>query len=58
MRLEIDGRAFGERQVLKVRNLDAFDFQGWDIGLFSPGASVSADWAVGCWLTTSTWSSV
>ena len=34
--------SFGERQVLKVQSLDAFDFQGWDIGLFSPGASVSA----------------
>lgn len=34
--------SFGERQVLKVQNLDTFDFQGWDIGLFSPGASVSA----------------
>jgi aspartate-semialdehyde dehydrogenase len=34
--------SFGETQVLKVRNLDAFDFQGWDIGLFSPGAQVSA----------------
>jgi aspartate-semialdehyde dehydrogenase len=34
--------SFGEKQVLKVRNLDSFDFRGWDIGLFSPGASVSA----------------
>ena len=34
--------SFGERDVLKVRNLDTFDFHGWDIGLFSPGASVSA----------------
>ena len=34
--------SFGEKQVLKVRNLDTFDFNGWDIGLFSPGASVSA----------------
>jgi aspartate-semialdehyde dehydrogenase len=34
--------SFGEKQVLKVRNLDTFDFQGWDIGLFSPGAAVSA----------------
>jgi aspartate-semialdehyde dehydrogenase len=34
--------SFGERQVLKVRNLETFDFHGWDIGLFSPGAAVSA----------------
>ncbi|MDQ2804980.1 MAG: aspartate-semialdehyde dehydrogenase, partial [Pseudomonadota bacterium] len=34
--------SFGEDRVLKVRSLDSFDFRGWDIGLFSPGASVSA----------------
>src|SRR3954462_7169333 len=34
--------SFGEKKVLTVRNLDTFDFRGWDIGLFSPGASVSA----------------
>ncbi|CAH2601630.1 Aspartate-semialdehyde dehydrogenase [Rhodovastum atsumiense] len=34
--------SFGNDQVLKVQNLDKFDFAGWDIGLFSPGASVSA----------------
>jgi len=34
--------SFGEKTILKVRNLDTFDFTGWDIGLFSPGASVSA----------------
>ncbi len=34
--------SFGERRVLKVQNLDGFDFRGWDIGLFSPGAAVSA----------------
>ena len=33
--------SFGER-VLKVRNLETFDFAGTDIALFSPGASVSA----------------
>ena len=34
--------SFGDKAVLKVKNLDTFDFKGWDIGLFSPGASVSA----------------
>ena len=34
--------SFGDDAVLKVRNLDGFDFAGWDIGLFSPGAAVSA----------------
>ncbi|RYE88336.1 MAG: aspartate-semialdehyde dehydrogenase, partial [Oxalobacteraceae bacterium] len=37
--------SFGEKQVLKVKNLETFDFTGWDIGLFSPGASVSAIYA-------------
>src|SRR5690348_17109567 len=34
--------SFGEKAVLKVRSLDSFDFKGFDIGLFSPGAKVSA----------------
>ncbi|GBQ25672.1 aspartate-semialdehyde dehydrogenase [Gluconacetobacter sacchari] len=34
--------SFGDRKVLKVQNLETFDFTGWDIALFSPGASVSA----------------
>ena len=34
--------SFGEKQVLKVKNLETFDFAGWDFALFSPGASVSA----------------
>jgi len=34
--------SFGEKKVLTVRNLDTFDFTGTDIGLFSPGAAVSA----------------
>ena len=34
--------SFGEKQVLKVKSLDSFDFAGWDIALFSPGAAVSA----------------
>ena len=37
--------SFGETQVLKVRNLETFDFKGWDFALFSPGASVSAVYA-------------
>ena len=34
--------SFGPKRVLKVQNLDTFDFAGWDLGLFSPGAAVSA----------------
>ncbi|GBQ80404.1 aspartate-semialdehyde dehydrogenase [Gluconacetobacter johannae DSM 13595] len=34
--------SFGDKRVLKVQNLEHFDFTGWDIALFSPGASVSA----------------
>jgi len=34
--------SFGEDQILKVHNLDTFDFAGMDIALFSPGAKVSA----------------
>ncbi len=34
--------SYGEKTVLTVQNLDTFDFKGIDIGLFSPGASVSA----------------
>ena len=34
--------SFGDKQVLKVKNLETFDFRGWDIGLFSPGAAISA----------------
>jgi aspartate-semialdehyde dehydrogenase len=34
--------SFGEDRVLTVKNLDKFDFAGWDIALFSPGASISA----------------
>jgi aspartate-semialdehyde dehydrogenase len=33
---------FGEDEVLKVRDLATFDFKGYHIGLFSPGAKVSA----------------
>ena len=34
--------SFGEKTVLKVRNLDTYDFAGTDLGLFSPGAAISA----------------
>jgi aspartate-semialdehyde dehydrogenase len=34
--------SFGEKATLKVQNLETFDFSGYDIGLFSPGAQVSA----------------
>jgi aspartate-semialdehyde dehydrogenase len=33
--------SFGDK-ILKVKDLATFDFEGWDIGLFSPGGSVSA----------------
>tara|TARA_R110000787_G_scaffold5253_22_gene19355 strand:- start:185 stop:1258 length:1074 start_codon:yes stop_codon:yes gene_type:complete len=33
---------FGEDRVLKVQALDDFDFTGFDVALFSPGAKVSA----------------
>src|SRR5580693_219343 len=34
--------SYGEKRTLKVQSLDTFDFKGWDIGLFSPGAAISA----------------
>ena len=34
--------SFGEERTLKVQDLASFDFRGFDIGLFSPGAKVSA----------------
>src|SRR5580698_11243099 len=34
--------SFGGKEILTVQSLESFDFRGWDIGLFSPGASVSA----------------
>ena len=36
--------SFGEK-TLSVEVLEDFDFSGWDIGLFSPGASVSSTYA-------------
>ncbi len=37
--------SFGEDEILKVQNLATFDFDGVDIVLSSPGASVSAEFA-------------
>jgi aspartate-semialdehyde dehydrogenase len=34
--------SFGEKTVLKVRDLDRYDFAGTALALFSPGAAVSA----------------
>lgn len=34
--------SFGEKEILKVKPLDNFDFKGFDVALFSPGAKVSA----------------
>ena len=34
--------SFGDRGTLKVKDLATFDFEGFDIALFSPGGSVSA----------------
>ncbi|HUK57701.1 MAG TPA: aspartate-semialdehyde dehydrogenase [Stellaceae bacterium] len=34
--------SFGEDEVLKVRQLDQYDFKGIDIALFSPGGKISA----------------
>jgi aspartate-semialdehyde dehydrogenase len=33
--------SFGDDKLLRVRALETFDFEGTDIGLFSPGAAVS-----------------
>jgi aspartate-semialdehyde dehydrogenase len=37
--------SFGEDDILKVQNLDIFDFRGIDIVLSSPGSKVSAQFA-------------
>jgi aspartate-semialdehyde dehydrogenase len=34
--------SYGDVKVLKVKNLETFDFKGVDIALFSPGAKISA----------------
>ena len=33
--------SFGEDEILKVQPLEDFEFEGFDLGLFSPGAAVS-----------------
>ena len=33
--------SFGENKILRVQTLDDFDFSGFDLALFSPGAKVS-----------------
>ncbi len=37
--------SFGEDRTLDVQELDRFDFRGFDLALFSPGAKVSAVYA-------------
>ena len=37
--------SFGEENTLKVAALENFDFRGTDIALFSPGSTVSAEYA-------------
>ena len=37
--------SFGDKTVLKIQNLEKFDFTGWDVALFSPGATISASYA-------------
>jgi aspartate-semialdehyde dehydrogenase len=37
--------SFGEDRALQVQDLAGFDFRGFDVGLFSPGAKVSAEHA-------------
>lgn len=37
--------SFGEDRTLDAKDLATFDFRGWEIGLFSPGAKVSAQYA-------------
>lgn len=37
--------SFGEEDILKVQALDDYDFSDTDIGLFSPGSSVSKEFA-------------
>ena len=37
--------SFGDTKILKVESLENFDFSGFDIGFFSPGAAVSAEHA-------------
>ncbi|NBC32196.1 MAG: aspartate-semialdehyde dehydrogenase [Alphaproteobacteria bacterium] len=34
--------SYGEDDVLRVHDLESFDFRGWDLALSSPGAKISA----------------
>jgi aspartate-semialdehyde dehydrogenase len=34
--------SFGDKTILKIKNLETFDFTGVDLALFSPGAAISA----------------
>lgn len=34
--------SFGDKSVLKIRNLETYDFAGTELALFSPGSAVSA----------------
>ncbi|MDI2091063.1 aspartate-semialdehyde dehydrogenase [Commensalibacter oyaizuii] len=51
--------SFGDKKVLKIQNLETFDFNGWDIVLSSAGAAVSATYApkaaeAGCFVVDNT----
>jgi aspartate-semialdehyde dehydrogenase len=37
--------SFGDGEILKVQDLEHFDFEGFDLAMFSPGAKVSAVYA-------------
>ncbi len=37
--------SYGDNDILKVQDLAKYDFKGTDIGLFSPGSKVSAEFA-------------
>ncbi len=34
--------SFGDKKILRVQNLETFNFNGWDIALSSPGATISS----------------
>lgn len=37
--------SFGEREILKVQDLEGFDFKGTDFAFFAPGSRISAQYA-------------